>query len=205
MRTPARTTTAALATALILTGCNGNNDTTTETDIVTQTETATATADPQATQAQVTEQVIDYYNRVFDLRSDDVMLGESAREFATYRWIDQANAATARLLGGGRTLEYLEATVTDAQVLTFNDTGGGSDPWTITLNLCVDSRADYREEDGTIIDDPNEVYQSAVEVTARYDGLAKVWKLTEYDRGDTTACGYATQAAEDGAAATEAP
>lgn len=206
MHTTRRTVTAILGAALLLTGCgdteNGDND-----DQATETEAVTATENPEARQVEVAAQVIEYYEREADLRAEDGMLGEDAREIATYSWIDKRNENMDRLLGGGRTLEIVETTTTDHQVLSFNDTGSGPDAWTIIINACVDSRWDYREEDGTVIDDPDDLHRGAEQVTARYDGPNDVWKLTAFENGDAEACGYESQTngADDSASTTEEP
>lgn len=196
---------AVLTAALILTGCGTTG---TDTDQNTQTEAITSAPEPD--QDQVAAQVIDYYEQVSDLEAaaDDGQLGEEAREFATYGWIDKHNSVISQLRQGGRTYTLIESEVVDHQIIDFNDTGSGDDPWTIRLNLCVESRSDYREEDGTVIDDPDEVFQSAAEVTSRYDGPNDVWKLTDFENGDDTACGHEGQTttdADDSAVTTEEP
>lgn len=185
----AGTAAAALATVLLLAGCGTQDGTDPQP---TETESVTATADPHASQDEVAEQVIDYYRQENDLRDENGMLGEDARKIATYNWIDNRNKDMERLLGGGRTLEIVETTTTDYQVLDFNGTGSGDDPWTITINACGEDRWDYREEDGTVLLDPDDVQQGAEKITARYDGPNDVWKLTEFEKGDPSLCDHAS-------------
>lgn len=205
-----RTTAAAgavLATTLFLTGCGTNTEN--DTDQNTQTEAVTATTDPQTRQDQVAEQVIDYYQQVSDLEAgaEDGRLGEEAREFATYSWIDDRNTAASLLRQHGETLQLIERRVTDYQVLDFNDTGSGADAWTVRLNLCLENRMDYREEDGTVIEDPDDILQGTEEITAKYDGPNDVWKLTAFEKGAADACGYESQTTgpDDSATTTEEP
>lgn len=192
-------------TTVLLAGC-GNGTTEDAVTSSPDTDTTTATDDPQAREAEVADQVIDYSAREIEMRYENEELGEGAREFATYSWIDDRNADIAALRQGDRELDLIEATVVDHQVLAFNDTGeenGDVAPWTIILNLCIESRTDYREADGTVILDPDDVNQGAEEITARWDPDRDAYTLVSYQNGDTEACSFDTSSDND--ATTEEP
>lgn len=186
--------------ALALTGCTVTGEGPQATTATP--EAAPTTQDPQARLDAVTDEVLDLYQRETELRygAEDEMLGEEAREVATYSWIDDRNAATQQLLGGGRELDRLEATIVGHQVV-----GEGIVDDTLTLNVCVETRWDYREADGTVIDDPDDVVGGAEQITAMTDG-PEDWKLTSYENGDTAPCDDEDASGDDESSeTTEAP
>lgn len=197
-RRPHRAGTLLAATVLALAGCTGDDPAPTETP--DDTAATTTTVDPQAQLEEATAQVLDLYQREIELRyeAEDEELGEEAREVATYSWIDDRNAATRQLRGGGRELDRIEATIVGHQVV-----GEGIVDDALTLNVCLETRWDYREADGTVIDDPDDVVRGAEQITAMPDAPGQ-WKLTRYENGDSGPCGY-EDTGDDSSSTTETP
>lgn len=186
-----RTALLALAACLALAGCSG----TTEEPEPSTDDTSTTSAPPELTEQErqdaAQEQVIAYFERLRgeDFKDEDGYLTEAASSVAQHELIDQNNQAIKDLRDGGRTYRELGSEMLGAEVVDFvEDDPDPEAAWTIRINMCIASRTEYIDADGTVLADPDEPSQAASLVTARYDGVNDAWMLSSFEKGDEDLC-----------------
>lgn len=191
MMTPTtRRYTAALATltlGLTLTACSDDEPPAPPADDTTTTTTAPPPLEER--KATAADQVVDFYERLPEYQDAEQYLTEAATEIAHHSWINNYNSDLRALRQGDRVYRQVSLTVLGRKIVDFVEEDDDHDAaWTITVNICVEGQREYTEADGTVIDDPEVVYQGADLVTARFDGVNDAWMLTDYEPGDEELC-----------------